>query len=91
MSIIDTEILTQVSDIIQFPPNDEKYKTLKHRLTGLYTNSNENKLRKLLSEVELGEKKLSMLLHEIQRLGGTALSPQLLQTLWLQHLPITIQ
>lgn len=88
---VDTEILTQVSDIIQSPPTEGKYQTLKSRLTELYTDSNEKKLRKLLSELELGDKKPSMLLHEMQRLGGSALSTQLLQTLWLQRLPVTTQ
>ncbi|KAL4119980.1 hypothetical protein QTP88_012730 [Uroleucon formosanum] len=66
ITAVDTEILTQVSDIIQTPPDNNKYDTLKTR-------------------------KPSTLLNEMQRLGGVALSSELLKSLWLQHLPIVMQ
>lgn len=91
ISAIDTEILTQVADIIQKPLQEGRYGLLKARLIDLYTDSNEKKLRKLLSEIELGDKKPSTLLNEMQRLGGTSLSAELLKSLWLQHLPVTTQ
>ncbi|KAF0762798.1 Uncharacterized protein FWK35_00007739 [Aphis craccivora] len=88
ISAVDTEILTQVTDIIQRPPESNKYDTLKVRLINIFTGSEEKKLRKLLSEVELGDRKPSALLNEMQRLGGNALSSELLKSLWLQHLPV---
>jgi hypothetical protein len=91
ISAVDTEILTQVSDLIQTPPAGDKYGTLKSRLIDIFTDSKEKNLRKLLSEIELGDRKPSVLLNEMQRLGGLALSPELLKSLWLQHLPITTQ
>lgn len=90
ITAVDTEILTQVSDIVQTPPVNNKYDTLKRRLVSIYTDSEEKKLRKLLSEVELGDRKPSTLLNEMQRLGGVALSSELLKSLWLQHLPIAM-
>lgn len=91
ISAVDTEILTQVADIIQTPPKVEKYVTLKSRLINIYTDSKEKKLRKLLSDVELGDRKPSVLLNEMQRLGGGAVSTELLKSLWLQHLPVATQ
>ncbi|XP_008189245.1 uncharacterized protein LOC103311416 [Acyrthosiphon pisum] len=91
ISAVDTEILTQVTDIIQRPPEANKYDTLKARLINIFTDSEEKKLRKLLSEVELGDRKPSTLLNEMQRLGGSALSAELLKSLWLQHLPVATQ
>jgi len=88
---VDTEILSQVADIVQNPPDSEKYCKLKNRLIELYTDSQESKLRKLLGDMQLGDKKPSMLLNEMQRLGGTSNSAQLLKTLWLQQLPIATQ
>ncbi|CAI6376849.1 unnamed protein product [Macrosiphum euphorbiae] len=41
--------------------------------------------------MRLGDKRPSMLLNEMQRLGGMACSTQLLKTLWLQQLPVTTQ
>lgn len=88
---VDTEILSQVADIVQNPPDNEKYNKLKNRLVELYTDSQESRLRKLLGDMQLGDKKPSMLLNEMQRLGGTSCSSQLLKTLWLQQLPIATQ
>jgi len=91
ISAVDTGILSQVADIIQTPPATEKYDTLKTRLIDISTDSKDKKLRKLLSDVELGDRKPSVLLNEMQRLGGNALSNELLKSLWLQHLPVTTQ
>ncbi|CAI6367886.1 unnamed protein product [Macrosiphum euphorbiae] len=88
---VDTEILSQVSDIIQKPPDTDRYNTLKNRLIELFTDSQESKLRRLLGDMRLGDKRPSMLLNEMQRLGGMACSTQLLKTLWLQQLPVTTQ
>lgn len=41
--------------------------------------------------MQLRDKKPSMLLNGMQRLGGTSCSTQLLKTLWLQQLPIVTQ
>lgn len=88
---VDTEILSQVSDIIQKPPDTDRYNTLKNRLIESFTDSQESKLRRLLGDMRLGDKRPSMLLNEMQRLGGMACSTQLLKTLWLQQLPVTTQ
>lgn len=91
VSAVDTEILSQVSDIIQKPPETDRYQALKNRLIELFTDSQESKLRRLLGDMRLGDKKPSILLNEMQRLGGLACSAQLLKTLWLQQLPVTTQ
>lgn len=64
VSAVDTEIISQVSDIVQAPPKDNKYQTLKDRLINTYTNSDEKKLQKLLIEIELGDRKPSTLKWE---------------------------
>jgi len=84
-------VVTLVADIIQVPPVTEMYDTIKKRLIDIYTYCKKKKLRKLLSAVELGDRKPSVLLNEMQRLRGITLSADLLKLLWLQHLPITTQ
>lgn len=91
VSAIDTDILTQIADFLLNPPTENKYEELKIRLIDIYSESNEKKLRKLLSEVSLGDKKPSQLLAEMSRLGGTSISQEVLRTLWMQHLPTHIQ
>ncbi|GBN45796.1 hypothetical protein AVEN_162358-1, partial [Araneus ventricosus] len=67
---VETEILSQVSDIITSPPNNDMYKTLKDRLINIFSDSEERRLKKLLQDVELGDKRPSTLLREMQDLAG---------------------
>lgn len=81
ISAVDTEILTQVADIIQTPLSTDKYVTFKSRLIGIFTDSIEKKLRKLLNDAKLADKNLWALLNEMQPLGGMSLSVELLKFL----------
>lgn len=91
LSAIDTDILTQVTDfLINTPPNN-KYIGIKNRLISMYSETSEKKLKKLLSETTLGDKKPSQLLNEMYNLGGTTVPAEVIKTLWMQHLPAQIQ
>lgn len=91
ISAIDTEILMQVADYVEDPPNINKYNGLKTKLIDIFSESKEKCLRKLLSEVQLGDKKPSQLLNEMSRLGGRALPNEIQKALWMQRLPTHIQ
>ncbi|XP_075990176.1 uncharacterized protein LOC142985818 [Anticarsia gemmatalis] len=54
---LSKEEIIQVSDIITSPPATEKYKAIKERLIGCYEESDDRRLQKLLSEMELGDQK----------------------------------
>lgn len=56
-----------------------------------YTDSQERQLRKLLNELELGDKRASQLLREMKTLAGSQINEEVLKTLWLQRLPTHIQ
>ncbi|GBN65402.1 hypothetical protein AVEN_81556-1 [Araneus ventricosus] len=58
---VESEILSQVSDNITSPPNNDMCKTVKERLINILSDSEENRLKKLLQDVELGDKNPSML------------------------------
>lgn len=53
--------------------------------------SQKSELQKPLGDMQLGAKKLSILLNEIQHLGDMLCSKQGLKKFQLQKLPITIQ
>lgn len=52
VSTVDTEILAQVLEIITSPPATNKYETLKDRLISIYSDSKEQRLRRLLSGLD---------------------------------------
>lgn len=88
---IETEILSQVSDIIISPPSDSAYDVLKNRLISVYADSEERKIKKLLQELDLGDKRPSALLRQMQDLAGKRVGDEFLKSLWLQRLPSQMQ
>ncbi|CAB0009587.1 unnamed protein product, partial [Nesidiocoris tenuis] len=88
---IDSSVLAQVGDLITNPPALNKYDTLKTRLIGCFSDSEEKKLQKLLQETKLGDQRPSHLLREMRELANNRVSEEILKTLWLQRLPANVQ
>lgn len=88
---IETEILAQVSDIITSPPVNDMYKTLKNRLIEVFSDSEERRLKKLLQDIDLGDKRPSALLRQMHDLAGDSVDDKFLRSLWLQRLPTQMQ
>ena len=91
IAAIDPETLSAVSDILLNPPASDKYDTLKNRLIAEFSDSENRQIRKLLSELHLGDDKPSHFLRKMRELAGTSLNDDFLKTLWLQRLPSEIQ
>lgn len=81
------EVLREVSDILRAPPPQDKYNYLKTNLIKRFTDSVDRQLYKLLTELELGNRKPSQLLREMRTLAGTRASEELLRSRWLALLP----
>lgn len=91
IAALDMEILSYVKDIVENPPADNPYKILKERIVKHFTQSESSRLRTLLQELHLGDKKPTQLLHEMRSLAGSQISDDVLKTLFIQRLPINIQ
>ena len=91
VAAIDTDILTYVSDLVRCPPETDKYKSLKERIVGQFSQSETSRLRSLLQEIQLGDKKPSQLLREMKDLAQNKLSDDMLGQLWKQRLPLNCQ
>lgn len=91
VGVIESDILSHVSDIVLTPPATRMYKTLKARLIKEFTESDQKKLKGLLHELTLGDMKPSALLRKMRELSCNKVGEDLLQSLWLQRLPHTIQ
>lgn len=84
---IDASILAQVSEIILNPPNENKYRALKEQMLKTFSDSEQKKLTKLLSEISLGDRKPTQLLNEMKKLAGDKVGDEMLRTLFLKCLP----
>ncbi|GFX34785.1 retrovirus-related Pol polyprotein from transposon 297 [Trichonephila clavipes] len=88
---LDAETLSYVSDIVLSPPNSDKYHTLSQRLITQFSYSETQKIKKLLTDLQLGDEKPSHLLRKMKELSNGQLLDDFLQSLWLQRMPPHIQ
>ncbi|GFS92105.1 hypothetical protein TNCV_1190701 [Trichonephila clavipes] len=88
---LDAETLSYVSGIVLSPPNSDKYHTLSQRLITQFSDSETQKIKKLLTDFQLGDEKPSHLLRKMKELSNGQLQDDFLQSLWLQRMPPHIQ
>lgn len=91
VAAMETKILNQVSDAVENPPVTGKYDNLKKKLLHLFGTTEAQKIRKLLSDLEIGDRRPSQLLNEMRRLGGQNVNEQLLENLWIDRLPAQVR
>lgn len=84
---MESKILSQVSDAVLNPPDFEKYSYLKNAIIDRFSESAQRKMQKMLSGIDLGDKKPSFLYNELKQLGGVKVSEEVLKTVWLQQMP----
>ncbi|GFX36791.1 transposon Ty3-I Gag-Pol polyprotein [Trichonephila clavipes] len=88
---LDAETLSYVSDIVLSPPNSDKYHTLLQRLITQFSDSETQKIKKLLTDLQLGDEKPSHLLRKMKELSNGQLQDDFLQSLCFQRMPPHIQ
>ncbi len=91
VAALDCSTLQPVTDIVANPPDKERYDTIKKKLIAAYTDSQEKQLRKLINEMELGDRQPSQLFREMKALAGQQMNSEVVKTLWLQRLPPHVQ
>lgn len=91
ITALDADTLQQVSDIIRAPPDEDKYQTLKAHLITRFTESKERQLHRLLTDLELGDKKPSQLLREMRTLAAGSVPDDLLRSLWMKRMPANVR
>lgn len=91
ISALNSDVLHYVSDIVLQPPDVDKYKALKTRLIADFSDSEQRRMKAVLSELALGDDKPSHLLRKMKQLAGKTVGEDFLKTLWLQRLPAQVQ
>lgn len=88
---LDRDAGREVIDLIRTPPEHQPYETLRARLMATYGESDNLRIRRLLEDQRLGDRKPSQFLRELRSLGGSAVSDDLLRSIWLRALPDRFQ
>jgi hypothetical protein len=91
VSQADPQLLSSVGDIIRRPPTKDPYTVLKRRALERYTDSEQTRLRKLIGHSDLGDRRPSELLREMERTAGEAYDATFIRSLWIQRLPANIR
>lgn len=87
VAAIESNVLAQISDAILQPPETEKYEHLKKCIIERFCDSEQKKIQKLLSDIDLGDRRPTQLLNELSGLAKDRVSDDFLKSLWFQRLP----
>lgn len=87
ISFLDTRVADEVSDLITHPPPEYEYTKLKEALIARFTESYEEKARRLLEKEEIGDRKPSSFLRHLRDLAGPAFPERMLRSIWCNRLP----
>lgn len=68
---IETEVLTQVTDILTDPPEEKTYEAIKERLISAFADGKKQRIQTFLIELELNHRKTSQILCEMRNLVGS--------------------
>lgn len=92
ISLIQARHLVQFQGIIRAPPEDgTAYDALKRAVIERFADTEATRLRKLLNDMELGDRRPSHLLEEMRELSSGKMDDSMLIQIWKQRLPQPIQ
>lgn len=90
-SNLDIQYAKTVKDIILNPPATNRYEKIKAELLRRLSASHEMKVKQLLTQERLGDRKPSQFLRHLQDLAGSSAAEDIVKQIWSNQLPIAIQ
>lgn len=91
ISQLDNRSAAEAEEIIIRPPAENPYTKLKEALISRFSESREEKIRRLLEKEDIGDRKPSAFLRHLKSLADGAVPEPLLQTIWMSRLTSQIQ
>lgn len=91
IGMLDHQYAVEVADVIESPPENDKYEKLKSELIKRLSASKERKVKQLLDHEELGDRKPSQFLRHLQHLAGSGIPEDFIRTIWTSRLPSSMQ
>ncbi|CAK1592460.1 unnamed protein product [Parnassius mnemosyne] len=89
---LDFRITAEIEDIVTNPPRTNKYEHLKTEIIRRLSQSEEVRVRQLLNDEELGDRKPSQFLRHLRSLAGSTLTEEsILRQLFMRRLPQHLQ
>lgn len=92
ISTLDSKTASEVADIIENPPQKDCYEYLKAEMLKRLSASREERVRRLLGNEDIGDRKPSQFLRHLRCLAGTVLkNDDIIRQLWIRRLPNNAQ
>lgn len=91
ISKLGKQAIQQVSDILDTPPETNKYVSLKQRLMHVYEESENRRIQRLIGDMRLGDQKPSQLLRQMKNLAKSKIADDTVLVLWQNHLPTSVR
>lgn len=88
---LNAKTLSSARDLVKSPPETNPYDLLKERILTNFSQTETSRLKFLLQDCQLGDKRPSQLLVEMRNLACGGLTDAVLKSLWLQRLPVNVQ
>ncbi|KAF6217312.1 hypothetical protein GE061_001666 [Apolygus lucorum] len=91
LASLDGDVAELISDLLLKPLSVTPYSDLMDRLQAEFEISEGRKVNRLLTELDLGDRKPSQLFREMRSLAGSQVQDDFLKTMFLQRLPVHIR
>ncbi|GFY25707.1 uncharacterized protein TNCV_3060391 [Trichonephila clavipes] len=87
---LEPRVLDDIWDIVK-DPNPNKYSEAKERFFKIFVESENKKIKQLLTRIVLGDMLPCQLLRKMRALAGTDVWEKVLRTLWLDKMPDSVK
>ncbi|XP_058128350.1 uncharacterized protein LOC131291497 [Anopheles ziemanni] len=91
MAQVPQKTLVELKSKLEMLPAKNKYDFAKRTLTEHFSESQQRRMQRVLSEMALGDAKPSQLYYDMRRVANRSISDELLLDLWAARLPANIQ
>ncbi|KAK9293481.1 hypothetical protein QLX08_011588 [Tetragonisca angustula] len=87
ISRLPSDVALLIQNIIEIPPENNKYDTLKNKLLELFGKSEEIRVRQLLKTCRMGDEKPSHFLQRMRSMVDRNVPDSVLKTVFLEQVP----
>lgn len=90
LSVLSSAQADEIEDVLINPPAENKYENLKTELIKRFSVTREQRIRQLLSDEQIGDRKPSSFLRHLRSLSGKG-DDSIVRELWMRRLPDEVQ
>lgn len=87
----DSQLLQQVESVMTNPPATGRYAKLKNELIRILTDSDSNRIKKLVESEGMGDRKPSQFYHHLRKLVSLSTPDEFVRSLWRNRFPARIR